>query len=120
MTKETQSVANSIDETMEKARGAVTGYLENVQKMMGMNPWGGTELFSEAQRFSSDNIQATFEFINRLSKAKDIQDAIRIQTEFMQAQMGSFADQFRTISDSVSKAVSESTKVGRTIPIKKE
>lgn len=120
MANEAQSVTKSIEENMEKARGAVTGYLENLQKMIGVNPWAGNELFSEAQRFSSDNIHATFEFLNRLSKAKDIQDAIRIQTEFMQAQMGSFADQFKTISDSFAKAVSESTKAGRSIPIKKE
>ena len=118
MAEETKTMEKVAEETLERIREAIENYFEMVRKVMGMNPWSGTDLVGEAQRFSSDNIHATFEFLNRLVKAKDFQDVVQLQTEFMQAQMGSFADQFKALGESYSKAVGAGAATKK-IPVKK-
>jgi hypothetical protein len=48
--------------------------------------------------------------MHKLSRAKDFQEVFRIQTEFMQRQMNSFAEQARSLGEAYNKAVTEATK----------
>jgi hypothetical protein len=50
------------------------------------------------------NIAATHEFVLKLSQAKDFQDVVRIQNEFMQTQMNAFGEHTKTLGEEVTKA----------------
>lgn len=100
----------AVEQNMEKARGAVGDYFGFLQKTMASYPWGGTDLFEKLKTYTEQNISATTECINKLSKAKDFQDAARIQTEFMQTQMNSFGEQAKSLGEVYTKAATSAMK----------
>jgi hypothetical protein len=97
-------------QTMEKTREAMDNYFNFVQKTISSFPWGGTELGEKLKSIAEQNIASSHEFVRRLSQAKDLQDAIQIQTEFIQAQMSSFADQVKDLGESYFKAATSAMK----------
>ena len=60
--------------------------------------------------YTEQNISASTDCMHKLSRAKDFQEIFRIQTEFMQRQMNSFAEQARSLGETYNKAVTEATK----------
>ncbi len=51
------------------------------------------------------NVGATFDLCDKLIQAKDQQDAMRIQSEFFQAQVRAVTDQARSMGESAMKAM---------------
>jgi hypothetical protein len=92
-------------QTIEKARGAWDNYFNFLQKSMSSYPWGGTDLGEKLKSFAEHNIAASHEFVRKLSQAKDLQDVIQIQTEFMQTQLSAFAEQAKNLGEAYTKAV---------------
>ena len=80
----------ALEQTMEQTRGAVDNYFNFLQKTISSYPSGGTDLGEKLKSYAEKNIAATHEFVLKLSQAKDFQDVVRIQTEFMQTQMNAF------------------------------
>jgi hypothetical protein len=97
----------TFEESMENARGPIDRFFEVFQKTMGMNPWSGTALVDQMQRFAAKNAHASFEFVSKLSKAKSLTEAMEIQIEFMQAQFNSFLKQIKAIGESYTKIMKD-------------
>jgi len=74
------------------------------------SPWGSTDFGKKLQDYTEQNIAATQEHVRKLTQAKDIQDAIRIQIEFVQSQMGSYMGQVKNLGESYSKSVAGAVK----------
>jgi hypothetical protein len=99
-----ENAARTIEQTMMQTRSAVDTYFDFVQKAMSPYPSGGNELGETLKRYTEKNVAATQEFIQNLTHAKDLQDIIRIQTEFMQTQFGAFAEQAKGLGEAFTKA----------------
>ena len=56
-------------------------------------PWSNTNLDRILLSYATKNVTATFAFVRNLSQAKNFQDVVKIQNEFMNAQLNSFNDQ---------------------------
>jgi hypothetical protein len=97
-------------QTMEKTRGAVDNYFNFLQKTMSSYPWGGSELAAKLKSFAEQNIAASHEYVRKLSQAKSVQDVIHIQTEFMQTQLNSFAEQAKGLGEAYVKAATGAMK----------
>jgi len=78
-------VEQVVEKTIDQTRGAWDNYFSLMQKAFSCYP-GTTELAEKMNRYTAQNISAAQEFVQKLSQAKDFQDIIRIQTEFMQTQ----------------------------------
>ena len=104
------SVEQAAEKTMEQAQGAMENYFSWVQKDMSGSPWGTTEFGEKIKSYAEKNIAAVHEHVQKLSQAKDFQDIFRLQTEFMQTQMSSFADQLKDVGESYSKAMAGAVK----------
>jgi len=91
-------------QTMEKTRGALDNYFNFLQKTMASYPWGGSELADKLKGFAEQNIAASHDYVRKLSQAKDVHDVIQIQTEFMQTQLSSFAEQAKKLGEVYVKA----------------
>jgi phasin family protein len=87
-------------QNMEKARGA--SFLQNI--------WGSNDLTEKMKTYTARNISASADCMHKLSQAKDFQEAIRIQTDFVQAQLNSFAEQARSLGEAYTKAATDATK----------
>jgi hypothetical protein len=95
---------------MAQTRGALDTYFGFIQKAISSYPSGGTELGEMLKSYAEKNVVAAQEYVNKLSQAKDLQDVIRIQTEFMQTQFNAFTEQTRNLGDRLSKAATGAVK----------
>ena len=95
----------AVEQNMEKARGAMDNYFSFLQ-----NIWGSNDLTEKMKTYTARNISASADCMQKLSQAKDFQEVIRIQTEFMQTQMSTFTEQARSLGEAYSKAATDATK----------
>ena len=79
-------------------------YFNLMQKAFSFYPVGGTELAEKMRSYTEQNIFAAEDFVRKLSQAKDFQDIIRIQTEFMQTQFSIGAEQTKGLTEAFTKA----------------
>ena len=80
----TDRMKQAVEETKGQALGAADTYFDFLNKTISSFPSGGTEFGEKLKSFAEKNVAATHQFIQQLSQAKDFQDVLRIQTEFMQ------------------------------------
>jgi len=97
-------------QTMQQAREAMDNYLNFVQKNMSASPWAVTELNKKVMDYARLNVDSAFGFAQKLTLAKDLQDLVRIQTEFFQTQLKSLTEQARGLSETSTKAVAGTLK----------
>lgn len=64
---------------------------------------GAKDMSEKALNYAERNVSNTFAFADRLVHAKDPQDVLRLQTEFVQAQMKELAEQARQLGDAATK-----------------
>jgi hypothetical protein len=95
----TAKAKEAVEQTKEQTMGAVDTYFDLLKKAVSSCPSGGTDLGERMKSYAERNIAATHEFLHKLSQAKDFQDLVRIQTEFMQAQADSFGEQIKSLGE---------------------
>src|SRR5271157_2966452 len=109
--EELKTSANQIvGQTMEQTRGALDNYFGFVQKAISSFPLSGTEFGEKLRSYAEKNIAATNEYVRKLSEAKDLEEVIRIQTEFMQTQFNAFGEQTKGLAEIFTKAATEAVK----------
>jgi phasin family protein len=102
--KPSEDLSTMAGETMKQARGAMENYLNFFQKSMSASPLAGTELNLKLMDYAQQYIGTAFGFAQKLTQAKDLQDLMRIQTEFLQTQMKSLTEQAKDLSETATKA----------------
>jgi hypothetical protein len=100
-----ETAAQAVEQNMEKARGAMDNYFSFLQ-----NIWGRNDLTDKMKTYTEKNISAYVEFVRKLSQARNFQEAILIQTEFMQTQLNSLTEQARSLGEAYNKAATDATK----------
>jgi hypothetical protein len=85
-------------------------YLGWLQTTMSALPWSNTNLNRVLLSNATQNVTATFAFMHKLSQAKSFQEVVKIQTEFMEAQMNSFNEQAKVLSEVYTKAAEDAMK----------
>jgi hypothetical protein len=93
-------------QTMARAYSAMDYYFDHLKKTVASAPTGGTEFAEKVKACAEQNISATQEFVRDLSYAKDIQDMLRIQMEFMRSQLEAFGEQAKDLGEAYIKAAS--------------
>ncbi|HMK71510.1 MAG TPA: phasin family protein [Xanthobacteraceae bacterium] len=110
MTEEKNKALNTAEHTVELARGAMENYLEFFQKAMFASPWAQTDLNKKIQSYAGKNLATTFEFAHKLTKAKDLQELVQIQTDFMQTQMRALSEQAQDLGETATKEATKAFK----------
>ena len=99
-----EGVRSALTEALGRLRKANAEYFEMLEKGLASSP---LPIASQAKEFSSfmqRNVAATFDLSDKLIHAKDVQDALKLQSEFFQDQMRTLTDHARTMSESAMKA----------------
>jgi hypothetical protein len=60
--------------------------------------------------YATENVTAAVGLVQKLSRAKNLEDVVKIQTEFMSQQLNSFNEQTKTIVELCTKAAQGGTK----------
>ena len=110
MTEEKNKALSTAEHTVELARGAMENYLDLFQKAMFASPWAQTDLNKKIQSYAGKNLATTFEFAQRLTRAKDMQELVQIQTDFMQSQMKALSEQAKDLGETATKEVTKAFK----------
>ena len=104
-------IAQQTAEQMTKqTQGAMENYFGWLQQTMSAVPWSNTNLNRILLSNATQNDSATFAFVQKLSQAKNFEEVVKIQTEFMQTQMNSFNDQAKILSEIYTKAAEDAMK----------
>jgi hypothetical protein len=110
MTKDkepTEALTAMAKQTAEQITGrtqeATENYFRWLQTTMSASPWGNTDLNKKLLSYATENVSAAFGCVQRLSQAKNLEDVVKIQTEFMTTQMNSFNEQAKNIGEIYTK-----------------
>jgi hypothetical protein len=106
----TATAAQTAEQMTKQTQGTMENYFGWLQKTMSTFPWSNTNLNRILLSNATQNITATFAFIQKLSNAKNFEEVVKIQTEFMEAQMNSFNEQAKVLSEIYTKAAEDAMK----------
>ena len=91
------------EQTTGRTQEAMENYFKWLQASMSDSPWGNTDLNKKLVSYATENVGAAFGYVQKLSQAKNLEDVLKIQTEFMNAQMNSFNEQAKNIGEIYTK-----------------
>ena len=63
----------------------------------------------QAVTYAQKNIASSFEFVQKLVQAKDFQEVLKLQTEYVKNQMQVLSEQAKDLSETTAKAAREAT-----------
>ena len=106
----TTTAAQSVDQITKQTQGAMENYFGWLQTTTSALPWSNTNLNRILLSNAKQNVTTTFAFMHKLSQAKSFQEVVKIQTEFMNAQLSSLNDQAKVIGEIYTKAAQDATK----------
>lgn len=105
------------EQGIETARKAFHSYLDATQKAFNAmgNSTGSahgnvTELGRTAMGYAQENVSATFAFIDRVMKANEPQEILKLQTDFVQSQMQKLGEQTKAIGEAAAKYAMDAAK----------
>jgi hypothetical protein len=107
---QSEFVEQTAEQMTKQTQGAMENYLGWLQTTMSALPWSNTNLNRVLLSNATQNVTATFAFMHKLSQAKSFQEVVKIQTEFMEAQMNSFNEQAKVLSEVYTKAAEDAMK----------
>src|ERR1700754_3743458 len=98
------------DKTIEQAEKAFGMFFEAASKSMESVPGGGAEISKQALTFTEQNMRAAFEHARKLVHANDLQEAMRIQSEFLRSQFTNAGEHMRQITGDAMSAAKDASK----------
>jgi phasin len=100
-----EKVRAMLAENLARVRKASDEYFQLLEKGLSSSQLPVADQAKHFTDLMQHNVAATFDFCDKLIKANDPQDAMRIQSEFFQAQMRAMTDQARSMGESAMKTM---------------
>ena len=92
------------EKSVDQARKAFDGFMGAAQKAVGQADETTSSVHSNAKAvggkaigFAEENIKAAFDHAQRLVRAKDVQEVLSIQSEFLRTQMTTIQEQAKEL-----------------------
>jgi len=71
----------------ERTKHAMETYIAWFQNAMSASPWSNVDLNKKLLSYTTENVAAAVELIQKLSQAKNLEEVVKIQAEFMSKQL---------------------------------
>jgi phasin family protein len=65
------------------------------------------EMSGRAMSFAERNMSESFDFAKNLVRAKDVEEVLRLQTDYVKKQIAALNDQAKELAESASKAAKD-------------
>ena len=98
------------EKTIDQAEKAFGMFFDAAAKSMSSMPSPGTDISKQALSFTEQNMKAAFEHARKLVQATDLQEAMRIQSEFLRSQFTNAGEHMRNITGNVMSAANDASK----------
>jgi phasin len=92
------------EKTIDQAEKAFGLFFDAASKSMTSIPGGNTEISKQALTFTEQNMKAAFDHARKLVHATDLQEAMRLQSEFLRSQFTNAGEHMREISGKIMSA----------------
>jgi phasin len=99
------------EKSMEQARQAFDSFCAATQQAVSSadkQAAGAKDVRELALRFAERNIASSFEFAQRLVRARDFHEVMALHTDYVKAQVAAFGDQARELTKQTAKMAGES------------
>ena len=100
----------SVEQAKQAFDGFVTAASRAVSTLEGQTETarqGAKDVTEKAMSFAQKNVAGSFEFMQKLVHAKDFQEVLRLQTEYVKTQMQVLAEQAKELGESTTKAAKD-------------
>jgi phasin len=98
------------EKTIDQAEKAFGMFFDAAGKSMTSVASPGTEISRQALSFTEQNMKAAFDHARKLVHATDLQEAMRIQSEFLKSQFTNAGEHMRQITGGVMSAAKDASK----------
>jgi phasin len=105
------------EQSVAQARKAFDGFIEAANKAVGQLQGhaktaqsNATELAHKSMTYAEQNVAATFEFAQKLMRAKDAAEVMALQSEYVSRQMQTLSTQAQDLGQSAAKIVVDAAK----------
>jgi len=105
------------EQSLEQARKAMDGFITAAQKaattveaQASAAQSGAKDVGQRAMSFAEQNVANSFEFAQKLVRAKDIQEVMALQQEFLQSQMKTMSEQAKDLGSAATKTAMDNLK----------
>ena len=105
-----KALLHAVQNSIDQAEKAFSLFFDAASKSMAAVPGAGTEISKQALSFTEQNLKSAFEHARKLVHATDLQEAMRIQSEFLRSQFTSAGEHMRNITGEVMSATKDLTK----------
>ena len=102
------------EKSVDQAKQAIDGFISAAHHAMSQFEGhaesarkGAKDVAEKAMSFAEQNIASSFEFVQQLMRAKDVQDVFELQADYLKRQMEAFSEQARKLSESSSKTAKD-------------
>ena len=89
------------EKTIDQAERGFSAFIEAANKSVSMMPNPTTDMTVRALSLTEQNMKAAFDHAKKLLQAKDLQEAMRLQAEFLKAQYETATEQLKEMGNSV-------------------
>ena len=104
-----EAVRSMMLENLEKVQSATQSYIDTVEKAMRGFPGANQDQITSFKAFLDRKVAANRDFVEKLLRAKDFQEAIRIEVEYFQSQLKAAAEDASQIGSKMASALNRST-----------
>ena len=105
------------EQSVEQAKKAMDGFLSAAHKtavtlesQANTAQSGAKDIGQKVMGFAEQNIANSFEFAQKLVRAKDVQEVLALQQEFLKSQMQAMQEQVKDLGATAGKAAMDSAK----------
>jgi phasin len=98
------------EKSIEQAEKAFGMFFDAANRSMASVPNPATEMSKHALSLTEQNIKSAFEHARKLVHATDLQEAMRIQSEFLRSQFTNAGEHMRQITSGVMSAANDASK----------
>ena len=108
------------ERSVEQAKLAFTDYGQAAQEaVFAFDQWieasqvGAQGISKKAMKFAQRNVLSAFEFAQKIVQARDVNELIRMQTEFVQWQIQVLGEQVKDLGETAANTTETATKQGQ-------
>jgi len=105
------------EQSVTQARKAFEGFVQAANQAVGQMRGqaeaahsGASEIAHKSMEYAEKNVQATFDFAQRLMRAKDATEVMALQSEYLGRQMQALSSQVQELGQSAAKMVVDAAK----------
>jgi phasin len=90
--------------SVDQAERAISSFMESASKSVAMVPSPMNDVAQQALAITEKNLKASFEHARKLMNAKDVNEVMQLQTEFLRNQFGVATEQTKQMSGGIASA----------------